>query len=73
MCCAVMAHITDYDVWHTSEEPVTVMQVIEVLNRNTAYAQQAVQHLIRELTPRGDCECNRPGFRTHYQPGGSPG
>ena len=52
---AVMAHITDYDVWHTSEEPVTVMQVIEVLNRNTAYAQQAVQHLIRELTPR--CEC----------------
>jgi 5'-methylthioadenosine phosphorylase len=57
MCYAVMAHITDYDVWHTSEEPVTVMQVIEILNRNTAYAQQAVRHLIRELTPRGDCEC----------------
>jgi 5'-methylthioadenosine phosphorylase len=57
MCYAVMAHVTDYDVWHTSEEPVTVMQVIEILNRNTAYAQQAVQNLVRELTPRGDCEC----------------
>jgi 5'-methylthioadenosine phosphorylase len=26
MCYAVMAHVTDYDVWHISEEPVTVRQ-----------------------------------------------
>jgi 5'-methylthioadenosine phosphorylase len=42
----VMAHITDYDVWHENEEPVTVERVIRVLNQNTAVAQQAISHLV---------------------------
>jgi 5'-methylthioadenosine phosphorylase len=42
----VMAHITDYDVWHENEEPVTVERVIRVLNQNTAVAQQAIRHLV---------------------------
>jgi 5'-methylthioadenosine phosphorylase len=57
LCYAVMAHVTDYDVWHFSEEPVTVSQVIEVLNRNTAYAQQAVRNLVRNLDPSRTCDC----------------
>ena len=57
ICYASMAHVTDYDVWHTSEEPVTVSQVIEILNRNTTYAQQAVRNLVRVLTPDRDCDC----------------
>ena len=57
ICYAVMAHVTDYDVWHITEEPVTVLQVIEILNRNTAYAQQAVHHLVRELSSSRECEC----------------
>ena len=28
MCYAVMAHVTDYDVWHEGEEPVTVEMVV---------------------------------------------
>ncbi len=46
---ACMAHITDYDVWHESEEPVTVEMVIRVLQRNTAVAQNALSHLIQNM------------------------
>ncbi len=57
MCYAVMAHVTDYDVWHVSEKPVTVDIVIEILNRNTHIAQQAVHALVRTLKPERDCAC----------------
>jgi len=57
MCYAVMAHVTDYDVWHTSEKPVTVDMVIETLNRNTEIAQQAVRLLARDLQPERTCAC----------------
>ena len=43
---AVMAHVTDYDVWHEDEEPVTVEKVIKILQGNTAVAQQAISHLV---------------------------
>jgi len=58
MCYAVMNHVTDYDVWHISEEPVTVEIVIAVLNRNTELAQNAVRQLIRNLNPRENCDCH---------------
>lgn len=57
ICYGVMAHVTDYDVWHVSEEPVTVEMVIEILHRNTALAQEAVRHLVRRLTPERPCDC----------------
>jgi 5'-methylthioadenosine phosphorylase len=57
MCYAVMAHVTDYDVWHISEKPVTVEMVIEILNRNTQLAQQAVRNLARNLPEERSCEC----------------
>ena len=56
MCYAVMAHITDYDVWHVSAAPVTVEMVIQTLNKNTEAAQEAVRLLARGLTQR-DCAC----------------
>lgn len=46
MCYAIMAHVTDYDVWHVSEAPVTVEMVIRTLLQNTQIAQQAVQALM---------------------------
>ncbi|MDX1686576.1 MAG: S-methyl-5'-thioadenosine phosphorylase [Candidatus Promineifilaceae bacterium] len=46
---AVMAHVTDYDVWHESEEPVTVETVVRILQRNTALAQRAIDHLARTM------------------------
>jgi len=57
MCYAVMAHITDYDVWHVSEEPVTVEMIIDTLNRNARLAQQAVQILARQLAAERQCSC----------------
>jgi 5'-methylthioadenosine phosphorylase len=59
MCYAVMAHVTDYDVWHTSEQPVTVEQVIQILNRNTQHAQQAVRNLVRLLKTERSCQCSQ--------------
>jgi 5'-methylthioadenosine phosphorylase len=57
MCYAVMAHITDYDVWHVSEAPVTVEMVVRTLNRNTAVAQQAIAGLVKNLDPERSCSC----------------
>lgn len=59
ICYAVMAHVTDYDVWHISEDPVTVDMVIDNLNQNTEIAQQAIRVLIRQLSPERSCECPR--------------
>ena len=44
-----MAHVTDYDVWHDSEEPVTVEMVIRVLQRNMQLAQQAISKLVTDM------------------------
>jgi len=57
MCYAVMAHVTDYDVWHKGEEPVTVEQVIQILNQNTGYAQQAIRNLLKTLIKDRSCAC----------------
>ena len=58
MCYAVMAHVTDYDVWHISEEPVTVEMVIAVLKRNTEVAQEAIRNLARNFTSKHTCDCS---------------
>ena len=53
MSYAVMAHVTDYDVWHESEEPVTVEMVIKTLLHNADVAKQAVANAIRLLAGAG--------------------
>ncbi len=50
MCYTTMAHVTDYDCWHISEEPVTVEMVINTLRKNTATAQKAIVRLVELLT-----------------------
>jgi 5'-methylthioadenosine phosphorylase len=57
ICYATISHVTDYDVWHISEKPVTVELVIEILNRNTEIAQQAIKTLVRNLNSQRDCNC----------------
>ncbi|NDJ33491.1 MAG: S-methyl-5'-thioadenosine phosphorylase [Chloroflexi bacterium] len=46
---AVMAHVTDYDVWHETEETVTVEMVVRTMRRNLTTAQKALSHLIPRL------------------------
>ena len=58
ICYAVMGHVTDYDVWHISQAPVTVEMVIQVLNQNTGIAQDAVRNLVRALPAERSCNCS---------------
>lgn len=53
MSYAVMAHVTDYDVWHESEEPVTVEMVVQTLLHNADVAKQAVANAIDLLANAG--------------------
>ncbi len=57
ICYAVMAHVTDYDVWHVSEAPVTVERVIRILTQNTTIAQQAISSIAGALKPERNCSC----------------
>lgn len=47
---SVMAHVTDYDVWHEGEEPVTVEMVVRTLQRNTELAKNAIVRLVDNMT-----------------------
>lgn len=53
MSYATMAHVTDYDVWHETEEPVTVDAVIRVLRHNAEVAKAAVRNAVRLLAAAG--------------------
>ncbi len=48
---AVLAHITDYDVWHEEEGPVNVEMVIENLNQTevTTITQQTIARLAQTM------------------------
>ena len=53
MSYATMAHVTDYDVWHETEDPVTVDAVIRVLLHNAEVAKTAVRNAVRMLATAG--------------------
>ena len=57
ICYAAMAHVTDYDVWHESEEPVTAEMVIQRLAANVALAKEAIRVLARILPDERPCAC----------------
>lgn len=46
---SVMAHVTDYDVWHESEMPVTVDMVMQTVQQNTKIAQDAIGHMAKTM------------------------
>lgn len=57
LCYAVMAHVTDYDVWHATEEAVTVETVVANLQANTGVARRAIRNLASMLPSREACSC----------------
>ena len=57
---AAMAHVTDYDVWHETEAPVTVETVIRQLLANAEVAKQSLVNAIRfaeKCAPLPPCRC----------------
>lgn len=58
ICYATMAHVTDYDVWHVSEAPVSVEMVMDILSRNLTLAQEIIRTLAADLAEKRECECD---------------
>jgi len=58
MCYGVMAHVTDYDVWHEAVGDVSVDLVIQTLNANVQLAQRALVGAVERLAGGfEDCAC----------------
>ncbi|MBM3940268.1 MAG: S-methyl-5'-thioadenosine phosphorylase [SAR202 cluster bacterium] len=59
MCYAMLACATDYDVWHDSQESVSVELVLNNLRQNVSTSQRALRHLIPRLRGEQRCEHSR--------------
>lgn len=57
ICYATLALVTDYDVWHVSEQPVSVEMVVENLRKNVAAAREIVKTSLSLLPANRTCEC----------------
>ena len=55
---ATIAHVTDYDVWHVSEDPVTVEMVLQTLAQNVEIVQRAVAIAVENLDTDVECDCH---------------
>jgi 5'-methylthioadenosine phosphorylase len=59
MCYAVMAHVTDYDVWHETEQEVNVEMLLDTLHANTELAQAAIRTLVSRVDEiERTCTCD---------------
>ena len=56
LCYAVMAHVTDFDVWHA--EPVNVEMVMTTMQKNLKLAQDAIRNLASNLKSNQECDCD---------------
>jgi 5'-methylthioadenosine phosphorylase len=55
---ATIAHITDYDSWHTSVEAVNVEMVVETLRHNIEMIQMAIAAAVENLDTEAACSCH---------------
>src|SRR5215211_5923880 len=56
-CYAMLAMVTDYDVWHDAEEDVSVELVNANLRANSESARAIVSQLVAEGLPERICTC----------------
>lgn len=58
ICFAMLAMVTDWDVWHTTEAEVSVGEVLANMAANVEVAQGAVRRLLAgDLGARDTCPC----------------
>jgi 5'-methylthioadenosine phosphorylase len=57
MCYTTMAHVTDYDVWRSSQEPVSVEMIIQTLNANLNLAQTIIKNMVTKIDLDSHCGC----------------
>ncbi len=56
---STLAHITDYDVWHTSEEPVTAEKVLSTMSGNLKSVEQAIAYAVGKLDTTQQYNCHK--------------
>jgi len=59
ICYATLSLATDYDVWHETEEPVTVELILQNLSHNIANAKAVLKKALAALGKKGarGCDC----------------
>ena len=57
ICYATLANVTDYDVWHATEEPVTAEMIVRNLLRNVQTAQRVIRAAVRHIARARRCPC----------------
>lgn len=57
LCYVTLAFVTDYDVWHDTEEEVTVELVVQNLAHNVATAQGIIRRMLTLIPNNRTCGC----------------
>lgn len=57
ICYATLALVTDYDVWHQTEEQVSVELVIANLMKNVANSRSIIADLATNIPTTRECDC----------------
>ena len=58
ICYATLALVTDYDVWHETEEDVSVEAVVAILKQNAETAKAIIKAAVSSIpTEREGCPC----------------
>jgi 5'-methylthioadenosine phosphorylase len=57
ICYATMALITDYDVWHETEDDVSVDSVVAILRQNAATARAVLRAAVTMIPAERSCPC----------------
>ncbi len=58
ICYATLSLVTDYDVWHESEEPVTAELIFENLGQNIKNAKKILKQAVRTFPDFQFQECS---------------
>lgn len=59
MCYSSLALVTDYDVWHKSEDSVSFAKIAETMKKNITVATAAIRNLSHETLKERNCDCSR--------------
>ena len=57
ICYSTMALVTDYDVWHETEEDVSVESVVAILRQNVATARAILRAAVTRIPRERPCAC----------------
>jgi 5'-methylthioadenosine phosphorylase len=57
ICYATLALVTDYDVWHATEEDVNVEAVVKILLRNVETAKAIIRAAVPQIPEARTCPC----------------